>query len=184
MAPDVPSSDPLGSLAQRRVTDSAAADDPQDILLGLARAYSPGDTDFAWTRSTAWRSLLAATFDQPYPPLLRGCVAAEEGNPSADLIAAWLSLRFAIPMTREVSRGPGVTSVAFETTAGEIALNRPDGRTASLIWPGRPDRLVALHRKETAELLAEELRRLDPDEVYAETLRQLSGEHARAGIRA
>jgi hypothetical protein len=29
---------------------------------------------------------------------------------------------------------------------------------------------VALHRRDTAELLAEELRRLDPDEVYGETL--------------
>jgi glucose-6-phosphate dehydrogenase assembly protein OpcA len=180
-APAVPVSDPLGALAQRRVTDAAAADDPQDMLSELARAYQPGDTDLAWTRSTAWRSLLAATFDQPYPQLLRGCVAAEEGNPSADLVAAWLSLRFGISVTRETSRGPGVTSVAFETAAGEIALNRPDGRTASLVWPGRPDRLVALHRRETAELLAEELRRLDPDEVYGETLRQLSGERIPAG---
>jgi glucose-6-phosphate dehydrogenase assembly protein OpcA len=32
---------------------------------------------------------------------------------------------------------------------------------------------VALHRRDTAELLAEELRRLDPDEVYAETLHAL-----------
>ena len=33
--------------------------------------------------------------------------------------------------------------------------------------------MVALHRRDTAELLAEELRRLDPDEVYAETLRHV-----------
>ena len=32
---------------------------------------------------------------------------------------------------------------------------------------------MALHRREIAELLAEELRRLDPDEVYAETLQSL-----------
>jgi glucose-6-phosphate dehydrogenase assembly protein OpcA len=32
---------------------------------------------------------------------------------------------------------------------------------------------VALHRRDTAELVAEELRRLEPDEVYAETLRAL-----------
>jgi hypothetical protein len=30
--------------------------------------------------------------------------------------------------------------------------------------------MVALHRRDIPELLAEELRRLDPDEVYAETL--------------
>jgi glucose-6-phosphate dehydrogenase assembly protein OpcA len=34
---------------------------------------------------------------------------------------------------------------------------------------------VALHRRETADLIAEELRRLEPDEVYAETLRALAG---------
>jgi glucose-6-phosphate dehydrogenase assembly protein OpcA len=33
---------------------------------------------------------------------------------------------------------------------------------------------VALHRRETAELVAEELRRLEPDEAYAETLRALA----------
>jgi hypothetical protein len=32
---------------------------------------------------------------------------------------------------------------------------------------------VALHRRDIAELLAEELRRLDPDDVYAETLQSL-----------
>ena len=56
---------------------------------------------------------------------------------------------------------------------GNIRITRYDGRTATLAWPGRTDRRVALHRRDTAELLAEELRRLDPDEVYAETLRHI-----------
>lgn len=172
-APDVPSVHPLGALAQRRVTDSAAADAPREVLANLARVYSPGDTDFGWTRATPWRSLLAATMDQPHPDLEAGEVSAEADNPSADLIAAWLSLRLAIPVRRTVSAGPGVTGVTFTTSAGDIMISRPDGRTATLSWPGRPDRMVALHRRETAELLAEELRRLDPDELYAETLRRL-----------
>ena len=50
---------------------------------------------------------------------------------------------------------------------GEIVLFRPDGVLAQLDLPGGPVRPVALRRRETAELLAEELRRLDPDEVYA-----------------
>jgi glucose-6-phosphate dehydrogenase assembly protein OpcA len=33
---------------------------------------------------------------------------------------------------------------------------------------------VALHRRDTPDLIAEELRRLEPDEVYAETLRGLA----------
>jgi glucose-6-phosphate dehydrogenase assembly protein OpcA len=47
---------------------------------------------------------------------------------------------------------------------------------AHLSRPGQPERRVALHRRETPELLAEELRRLDPDEVYAESLAQLGQE--------
>jgi len=45
----------------------------------------------------------------------------------------------------------------------------------TLCWPGRPERRVALHRRDTDDLIAEELRRLEPDEVYAETLRALAG---------
>jgi glucose-6-phosphate dehydrogenase assembly protein OpcA len=179
-APEVPSAHPLGVLAQRRVTDSAAAEVPDLVLASLARGYRPGDTDFGWTRATPWRSLLAATFDQPHPRLDSGEVQAEPDNPTADLLAAWLSLRLAIPVTRTVSSGPGITGVTFATSDGAITVSRHDGRTATLSWPGRPDRMVALHRRETAELLAEELRRLDPDEVYAETLAFL-GAAAEAG---
>ncbi len=71
----------------------------------------------------------------------------------------------------------------FATTDGDIKITRADGRTATLAWPGQTDRMVALHRRDTAELLAEELRRLDPDEVYAETLRQVEAS-ASAGLPA
>jgi len=173
-APPAPSVDPLGTVAQRRVTDAAASDTPQDMLLTLAKAYKPGDTDLSWTRATSWRTLLAATLDQPYPALLAGEVLAEPGNPSADLIAAWLGARLGIPVHRGESDGPGITEVSFETADGKVSLSRPDGRNATLAWPGRPERRVALHRRETADLIAEELRRLEPDEVYAETLRALA----------
>ena len=174
-APPAPGTDPLGAVAQRRVTDAAASDEPQDMLQTLAKVYQPGDTDLSWTRSTPWRTLLAATLDQPYPELLGGEVLAEPGNPTADLIAAWLGLRLGIPVHRGESAGPGITEVSFETPEGKIMLARPDGRTATLTWPGRPERRVALHRRDAPDLIAEELRRLEPDEVYAETLRALAG---------
>jgi hypothetical protein len=47
---------------------------------------------------------------------------------------------------------------------------RPDGRIATLNQPGQPERRVALPRRKLAECLAEELRRLDADEVYAAAL--------------
>jgi glucose-6-phosphate dehydrogenase assembly protein OpcA len=145
-SPEDPSASPLGALAQRRVTDSAAADDARAVLARLAKAYTPGDTDFGWTRATPWRSVIAATLDQQVPAVSSADVAAEAGNPTADLIAAWLGSRLGIPVTRTDSAGPGITEVTFAT----------------------------LHRRDIAELLAEELRRLDPDEVYAETLHALA----------
>jgi len=175
-APPAPGEDPLGAVAQRRVTDAAASDAPKDMLLTLAKAYKPGDTDLSWTRATSWRSLLAATLDQPYPALQNGEVLAEPDNPSADLIAAWLGMRLGIPVQRGESGGPGITEVSFETADGKVSLSRPDGRNATLAWPGRPERRVALHRRETADLVAEELRRLEPDELYGETLRALAAE--------
>jgi glucose-6-phosphate dehydrogenase assembly protein OpcA len=184
--PDEASASPvtaaLGAVAQRRVTDTAANDAPRDMLLRLAEADRPGDTDLGWTRATPWRSLIAATLDQPYPPLLSGRVEAEAANPSADLIAAWLRLRLGIPVTRDESPGPGITSVSFQTQDGEIQICRPDGRTATLSWPGRPDRRVALHRRDIADLIAEELRRLEPDELYGETLRELAREPVASGV--
>ena len=171
--PGAPSESPLGTLAQRRVTDTAVEDEAQHMLGTLARSYKPGDTDFSWTRLTPWRTLLAATFDVPHPRVTRAEVLAEAGNPSGDILAAWLSVRIGIRVDRGVSAGPGITDVKFDTERGQIGISRHDGRTATLSRTGEPDRRVALHRRDQAELLAEELRRLDPDDVYAESLEWL-----------
>jgi glucose-6-phosphate dehydrogenase assembly protein OpcA len=175
-APKAPAADALGVLGQRRITDVAADEAPRHRLLQLAAGYRPGDTDMAWARTTNWRSLLAATLDRPYAEILEATVAAEADNPSADLMAAWLARRLGVPVRQEVSDGPGVTEVSFATGDGDIVINRADGRNATLSRPGEPDRFVALHRRDVAELLTEELRRLDPDEVYGETLAELAAD--------
>lgn len=173
-APLAPAADPLGALGQRRITDVAADEQPRQRLLELAAGYRPGDTDLAWARTTTWRSLLAATLDRPFGEILEATVAAEADNPSADLMAAWLSGRLGVPVRQDISGGPGVTEVSFATADGKIVISRADGRNATLSRPGEPDRFVALHRRDVAELLSEELRRLDPDEVYGETLAGLA----------
>jgi glucose-6-phosphate dehydrogenase assembly protein OpcA len=170
--PTVPAEEPLGALAQRRITDAASTDAPHGALTTLAAGYQPGDTDLSWTRATPWRSLLAATMDQPSGPVVGGTVSAEPGNPTAELIAAWLAGAYGVPVLVEASAGPGITEVTFVTTDGEITISRPDGRIAHLSRPGQPERRVALHRRDATELLEEELRRLDPDDVYADTLGQ------------
>lgn len=169
-APAHPAEDLLGTLAQRRITDAAATEDPVAALHTRAQNYSPGDTDLAWTRVTPWRSVLAASLDQKHGAISGATVEGEDYNPSTELLALWLAARLEIPVERAVSSGPGITAVRLTTPEGQICLDRPDERLAKLAVPGQPDRDVALHRRSTAELIAEELRRLDPDETYHEAL--------------
>ncbi|GAA1078869.1 glucose-6-phosphate dehydrogenase assembly protein OpcA [Nocardiopsis composta] len=172
--PRDPSADPIGRLAHRRITDALRAGEPLEDLLARVRAYRPGDTDLTWTRLTPWRSMLASTMDHP-PGWVTGAeVTAEAHYPSADLLAAWLSRQLEVPVRRTPSNGPGITAVRLGTDAGDIALHRLDGRVATLSRPGQPDQTVALARRRAAEALAEELRRLDPDEMYERTAAHLA----------
>jgi glucose-6-phosphate dehydrogenase assembly protein OpcA len=168
--PKVPASDPLGKLGRRRVTDAAATRRASVDFSARAEGYQPGDTDFAWSRLTPWRALMAAALDQ-YPAHVTGAeVVSAKGNPSADLMAAWLQCKLGVAVEQKTSRGPGLTAVRLFTPAGPIVLSRPDGSIATFSVPGQPDRPVALKRRTPSELLSEELRRLDPDDVYAQTL--------------
>lgn len=164
--------DPLGALAQRRITDAAAAVDPVGVLDERAAGYQPGDTDLAWTRLTPWRALLAAALDQKPLPVTGARVESEPDNASAELLARWLEDRLGVPVERSASEGPVITRVVLETTGGDIQVHRPAGALATLVLPGSPDRKVALGIRGGAELIAEELRRLDADVVYGSALRR------------
>ncbi|MEU4077135.1 glucose-6-phosphate dehydrogenase assembly protein OpcA [Streptomyces venezuelae] len=170
-APQVPSRDPLGSLAQRRITDAYAVEDPLAALETRAASYAPGDTDLAWTRLTPWRSMLAAALDQAPLTVTSAAVESEAENPSAELLARWFEVRLGVPVDRIVTDGPVVTAVRMGTADGEIRIDRPEGPVARLAIPGQPSRVLALKVRTTAELIAEELRRLDPDEAYEAALR-------------
>ncbi|MGW1809189.1 glucose-6-phosphate dehydrogenase assembly protein OpcA [Streptomyces sp. NPDC002078] len=170
-APDTPSEDPLGALAQRRITDLYAFERPMEVLDTRARNYAPGDTDLAWTRLTLWRSMLAAALDQARARITSAAVEAEANNPSAELLARWLEARLQVSVDRVVTAGPVVTAVRLGTQNGEIRIDRPEGPLATLSLPGQPPRTLALKVRPTSELIAEELRRLDADEMYAIALK-------------
>ncbi|MGW0770183.1 glucose-6-phosphate dehydrogenase assembly protein OpcA [Streptomyces sp. NPDC002676] len=170
-APDAPARDPLGALAQRRITDLYAVERPLEVLETRVRNYAPGDTDLAWTRLTLWRSMLAAALDQSREKVTSAAVEAEQDNPSAELLARWLEARLNVPVDRVVTGGPFVTAVRLGTANGEIVIDRPAGPLATLSLPGQPSRTLALKVRATSELIAEELRRLDADEMYAIALK-------------
>lgn len=170
--PARPADHPIGRMAQRRITDSTACADPLGTLQRLRDGYTDGDTDLAWTRLTVWRALLAASLDlRPDEPVTRVTVSGNENHPSVYLIGAWLAHSLGCPV--EVVRQTdvsGITSVVLETASGAIAIERPDGRTATLRHPDQPVRRVAMPLRELRECLSEDLRRLDADEVYGEVL--------------
>lgn len=179
--------DPLGGLADRRIADTYMSKRPVAALRKVSENYSPGDTDMAWTRLTPWRTLLAAALDQ-HPGRVKGAVVeSEPSNASARLLSAWLTQRLKVPVTEKQSAGPGITAARLVMPEGEVSIFRPDGMLAEYSVPGQPIRHVALKRRSVADLLREELLRLDPDDVYAavvkEYLRQTDSDTApkRAG---
>ncbi|GLX96861.1 glucose-6-phosphate dehydrogenase assembly protein OpcA [Herbidospora sp. NBRC 101105] len=175
--PSAPAKDPIGHLATRRIVDARTAHDGAKVIRSRWEGYVPGDTDLAWTRLTPWRSLLAAAFDLPVGPVTGGVVEGTPGHPSACLLASWLSDRLGADIAVGESEGPGLTAVRLTlASGGELSLVRGDARLATLSRPGQPDRNVALARRGESELLAEELRRLDPDEIYAGALKHLAGQ--------
>jgi glucose-6-phosphate dehydrogenase assembly protein OpcA len=56
-----------------------------------------------------------------------------------------------------------------------VAVERPDGFSATLQRGDEEARVLPLPRRELGDLLAEELRRMDPDAVYADALSKSTG---------
>ncbi len=173
--PAVPADDHIGKHAQRRITDAAAATDPVAALRARSTGYRPGDTDLAWARLTPWRSVLASALDQGVPDIAEVGIEAEPGNPSALLLQAWLQDALRVGVVVRDSEGPGITAVRMSTPTGDISVSRSDGIHAVLARPGVPDSAIALRRRDYAALVSEELRRLDPDEVYGRTITGMFG---------
>ncbi|MBK1788189.1 glucose-6-phosphate dehydrogenase assembly protein OpcA [Prauserella cavernicola] len=173
--PKAPAGDPIGELAQRRITDSAAEKNPIRALTTRAKSYVDGDTDLAWTRLTNWRAQLVSALDlPPYERVTSATVTGEADSPSTELLAGWLAEYLRVPVKRvKTSSAQGIVSVSLERPSGSIEIYRPDGRTGTLTQPGQPTRRIGLHRRDNRDCLIEELRRLDSDEVYEASLHGL-----------
>jgi glucose-6-phosphate dehydrogenase assembly protein OpcA len=168
VSPKVPAQDQLGQLANRRITDATNADDPLAAIKSRLQGYTDGDTDLSWSRITYWRALLASAVDQPpYEPITSALVSGLKAEPALDVLAGWLANRIDGPVKRAV----GELKVELTRNTETVTLSRPQtGTTATLSRTARPDALLPLPRREARECLAEDLRRLDPDEIYFEAL--------------
>jgi glucose-6-phosphate dehydrogenase assembly protein OpcA len=176
--PDKIAHDPLGVFADRRVTDIQRAPDPAAALRQRAEDFMPGDTDLAWTRTTPWRAELASAFDTVRAAPKAASVTGRRDDPAALLLAGWLSSRFGVevPVEQAAGRAPGVGGIGVSEVSvelvdgGTVSLVRRDAASVVLHRTDQPDSEVALPERGLGELLAEELRRLDADQPYAESL--------------
>jgi glucose-6-phosphate dehydrogenase assembly protein OpcA len=187
LAPDVPvvtwwhdvppmliANDPLGVLAERRITDSAQDADPMAALRQRAEDYAPGDTDLTWTRATPWRSLIASALDTSTSTVVSAVVRAAPTDPTAALLRGWLRARLGIePEAR--ADGMLLQGVTLRLGSGEeFTIQRDDG-VATLSRTGLPDRTLPLPRRQLGDQLAEELRHLDRDQAYSAALEAATG---------
>ena len=175
VAPSDLSDSPIGRIATRRISDASQQKDSRAYLKQMAKNYAPGDTDFAWTRLTLWRGQLAAILDQPpYDTVTAVEVVGAPDSISTTLLAAWLSLQLKVkakvihkPRGKSVS---GIRSVKLIRKSGNIEIVRETPDVATLIQPTQPTREVSLPRRSDRDCLSEELRRLDPDELFGKVL--------------
>ena len=167
--------DPLGVLAGRRVTDTSLADDPMAALRQRADDYAPGDTDLAWTRATQWRALCASGLDPIAAPVTGAAVSGSAADPTRALLAGWLRSRLDVPVELVDTGGTGVSGVELQVEDAPVQLRAGTTSNAVLRRAGRPDRVMPLETRDLGDLLAEELRRLDPDETYAHALAAATG---------
>lgn len=187
LAPDVPvvawwhgppperlAYDPLGVVAERRITDVAQCDDPAAGLRMRADDYAPGDTDLSWTRLTTWRSLLAGAFDTVTAPVATATITGPTNDPATALLRGWLTSRLGVQV--DLAPDKALSGVDFQLSDGTgLGLHNQGNGTALLRRTGVTDRVLPLVNRHLGEELAEELRRLDPDQSYAAALAAATG---------
>ena len=184
--PDRLATDALAVISDRRITDASMGEDPMVALRTRATDYAPGDTDLAWTRSTAWRFSLTSTLDsvagrRAEPVRVLGArVEGDPHNATAQLVAGWISSRCGCSV--EVVQGArtpdasGVDAIALSLDRDEEVRLQADRRGGAVVnQPNRPESTIALPARALGDLVGEELRRLDRDEPYAEALEVATG---------
>ena len=174
-APHKIAHDPLGVFAERRITDVLHSGDPNAALQQRAADFAPGDTDLAWTRLTPWRAALASAFDGVQERPTSATVFGGANEPSARLLAGWLTARLHVEVAVDGSDDEPISGVEIVFPDGRTTRAVLEGSSLVLHREGQQDSFMPFGERPLGELLAEELRRLDHDHVYAEALSTVTG---------
>lgn len=177
--PDKPSTDPIGQIAQRRITTATE-------FSQLAQHYAPGDSDTAWSGITAWRGIVASALDRYPNHNVERVTISGDGGPEQTIAAGWLADALGVEVsyqshnTARTNASADISVVAeqfaieklelFMDNGESIRVSCADNHTVSVEIPGAARSLVALNVRSWAERLSEELRHLEPDEIYARSL--------------
>ena len=170
--PASPSKDPIGAMARSRITDAMNSDNPEATMERLRGNLDTADVDLSWTRLTVWRAMLASMLDQPpHLPILKATVSGPKNFLPLDLLRAWLRLRLDVPVElKTVDDATAITAVHLEREDGELSLVRPDDNQAMVSFPGQAPQTISMPIRSDEDCLSEELRRLEPDDVYGEVI--------------
>ena len=98
-------------------------------------------------------------------------------DPSALLLAGWLSARLGIYVPVEHAPGKYISSVEAFFEDGHTITLRNDNYRLTLSRPNQMDSIAPFPNRTTGDVLAEELRRLDADQPYAQALGAVTGQH-------
>ena len=174
----------IGRIATRRITDALSQKDARAHFKNLAKTYAPGDSDFAWTRLTVLRTQLATMLDQPpYDKVLGAEIVGAQNSPSIDLLAAWLELKLKINVkivrTTPAKSVNVIKSIKLIRKSGTVEINRDVLDKAVLVQPSQPTREISLPRRSLRDCLSEDLRRLDPDDLFGEVITKSFGVKAK-----
>jgi len=174
-APTVLSQSPIGKIATRRITDAGSQENPSLFLTQLSSSYSPGDSDFSWTRLTLWRAQFAALLDHaPHTAIDSVDIVGDQRNPSVQLLASWFAQKLGCPVNlshRDDSAGVrAIYSVKFNRDASSIEILRNQTNIAVLTQSGQPPKELSLPVRSLRDCLAEDMRRLDPDLAFGKVI--------------
>ena len=171
--PSNPSKDLLGAMASSRITDAMRSSNPEATIERLRRNWSAQDVDLSWTRLTVWRAMLASMVDQPpHIPIVHARVTAPNDFLPADLLRAWLRLKLNVPVDFEVDENAAAVTGVYLTRqdGGVLSLERPHEDQSIISVPGQTPQPISVPVRTLEDCLTEELRRMDPDEVYADVI--------------